>query len=86
MKLILKILIILALWLCFTILFQSREYFCNCSENFSVMKEKQTLRGKEQQYALTSQLKHLKKHSYLHVHPLFANVKKQMKSLQGRFF
>lgn len=86
MKLLLKILIILALWLCFTVLLRGRETFCNCSENFSVMKEKQTLRGKEQQYALTSQIKNLKKHSYLHFHPLFANVKKQMKSLQGRFF
>ena len=48
---------------------QKQEPFCNCMENFSTKQNKQTLRGKNQQYALTSQINNAKKHIHFKITP-----------------
>ena len=86
MKSLLKILIILALLLCFSVLIQKPEPFCNCSENFSIMKDKKTLRGNKQKYALTSQINNVKKNIYLKGTPIISNVKNRINYLTTNYF
>jgi len=86
MKLILKILIIFTLLLCFMVFIQKQEPFCNCMENFSTKQNKQTLRGKNQQYALTSQINNAKKHIHFKITPIISKVKYYTNVMRARFF